>query len=613
MNLHKNRVPKTMTTDTATLKGHAALLSVTVPAHQPARSDLSSDAKRRDGAMPAEALAVVLQNRPELFQESVDSFLLARYGSQKALRQAHKIDLFLKHSADPYEFSGKGEPALVSAIRSERPWLFKKLLSRMNFNLPVAQKTGQVTMEAALWAHNGDAVDALLAKGVRVTNERLQDAALCGNELGLQKLLQGRADLPLTERKRLEGIVRSQVRCIEKLYDSSAPKCDFFEFLRGLSRHSRQETVLRRLCVADQAGLNLSILRDGHGYTPLMVMAMKGYSPTFQTFLDSRLMNPNIGVRKSDTPGTLAVKVGDLSILEALIDTGWLEVNQKTGELEETMLALATRLNEPDMCQLLLDAGADENQPDRNGQTPVHHAAKDDRLQIFQQFIASGRARLDAIDHRGNTPAHDAARLGQPKALQALIQSGRVNLNARNYQGKTPLTLAVLRSQIPVVCLLIDSGKIDVSARVDEAGNTLAIWAAANNLPEVLQALQKAGVDLSIGKQGYTPLLAACKLGCSEALQVLAYCKQVDLNEAFDYSPSKGLNPVSMALAHRNHAMLQILLDSGKVDLNQSIRCNIGGIVQNCTPLQLARELKDPVAEQKLRLAEQMLRATTRV
>lgn len=91
---------------------------------------------------------------------------------------------------------------------------------------------------------------------------------------------------------------------------------------------------------------------------------------------------------------------------------------------------------------LLIEAGADANVRDEQGETPLHAAVrrqKDDAL--IAQLVAGG-ADVSARDALGNTPLHTAAWWGKDSAVRTLLGLG-APVNARNTRGDTPLCVAL--------------------------------------------------------------------------------------------------------------------------------------------------------------------------
>ena len=98
---------------------------------------------------------------------------------------------------------------------------------------------------------------------------------------------------------------------------------------------------------------------------------------------------------------------------------------------------------DPEVVQLLTEAGADVNARDR-GQSwsPLHFAAQSNRVDIARVLVEAG-AEIDAQDGFGNTPLWRAvmSSKGRGEMIRFLLQHG-ADRNLANNSGVSPLALA---------------------------------------------------------------------------------------------------------------------------------------------------------------------------
>ena len=101
----------------------------------------------------------------------------------------------------------------------------------------------------------------------------------------------------------------------------------------------------------------------------------------------------------------------------------------------------AYRLNDADIAKLLIDAGADVNTKDNNGETPLH---KNLRSKVknanasFAKLLIDAGADVNAKDNDGKTPLHNCKNGAK---AQLLIDAG-ADVNAKDKGGDTPLHLS---------------------------------------------------------------------------------------------------------------------------------------------------------------------------
>ena len=79
--------------------------------------------------------------------------------------------------------------------------------------------------------------------------------------------------------------------------------------------------------------------------------------------------------------------------------------------------------------QLLISYGADVNDHDEQGFTPLHECANNGDPEMTQ-FLLDNGARLDVRDDRGMTPLQLAAANGNAKVVELLLERG-ADINAR--------------------------------------------------------------------------------------------------------------------------------------------------------------------------------------
>ena len=99
-----------------------------------------------------------------------------------------------------------------------------------------------------------------------------------------------------------------------------------------------------------------------------------------------------------------------------------------------------------------------------DGETPLHHAMRSDRLEIAGMLLLAG-ADPNARTMDGTTPLHSAANDSAPLIVKILLAAG-ADPNSKNDLGWTPLHSLVLSNSpdtIAVAQLLIEAGA-DVSA-----------------------------------------------------------------------------------------------------------------------------------------------------
>jgi len=160
---------------------------------------------------------------------------------------------------------------------------------------------------------------------------------------------------------------------------------------------------------------------------------------------------------RPDDPLLEAAFRGDSAAVRAILDSGkdakaHLAARDPAGM---TALHRATWGGHPGIVALLLERGADPDEPDAGGQTPVSLAARWGRGDIMALLLAKG-GDVTQTDDLGRGPLHWAAHYGHLDVMRALLAHG-LPVDAPAKTG-TPLHSAMSGGQIEAGRLLLDKG-----------------------------------------------------------------------------------------------------------------------------------------------------------
>ncbi|AKC86936.1 ankyrin repeat domain-containing protein [Pseudoxanthomonas suwonensis] len=241
-----------------------------------------------------------------------------------------------------------------------------------------------------------------------------------------------------------------------------------------------------------------------------------------------------------DPPLSLAVRLGWLRLLEALLDAGVdREVRDGHGM---TALHLAAALGRESALKRLVAQGASPDARAADGQTPLGVALASGRRDLADwldwrvwplpkrplreaDVVAAAMAGdadavrrllelgfpVDAVDAQGCTGLLRAAGGGHAAAVDLLLARGADPQHAA-HSGATPLSAAVSMRQTAIVTALLDAGA-DLEHRLP-GGVTVLMLASALGLPDIAARLLTAGADIDAGdSQGLAPLHCAALYG----------------------------------------------------------------------------------------------------
>ncbi|KAA8550924.1 hypothetical protein F0562_002608 [Nyssa sinensis] len=245
---------------------------------------------------------------------------------------------------------------------------------------------------------------------------------------------------------------------------------------------------------------------------------------------------------------------GNSYITSALIDAG-ADLNNRDSE-GQSVMTLAVRSGNIDVVQVLIDSGCTvDNSIDRL----LHVAAAMDRVDLMETLcLGFGDIDVNSVDSHGRTAIHVAAIHGLIEVLQFLVSVGADSDFADCY-GWTPLHFAAFEGHVETVEFLLKCSTF-VKYAVTKDGKTafaLAVEKGHSHLYDILQlgdvlhrAARRDDVDgmksciaegakvNSRDQNGWTPLHRAAFKGWIESVKLLLnHGAQVNLVDDTGYTP----------------------------------------------------------------------------
>jgi quinoprotein dehydrogenase-associated probable ABC transporter substrate-binding protein len=227
----------------------------------------------------------------------------------------------------------------------------------------------------------------------------------------------------------------------------------------------------------------------------------------------------------------------DLASLDQVVTKekveGWLADGADiTQELSNALIA-----NDLDRVKFLVGKGADVNQPDNQGWTPL---------------ISAARQRHDDM-------------------IKLLIELG-ADVNLAKSEGTTPLIAAASRDHVPSIKVLLEHGA-DIEKPGPQGFRALPLAIADDNY-EAAKALIEAGAKVNepSGAEGLTPLMvAAAQTAPAEGAMFLpSSTRPIDIAKSLierganvNAQSTKGVTALMIAATHNNPPMIGLLMESG--------------------------------------------------
>ncbi len=202
---------------------------------------------------------------------------------------------------------------------------------------------------------------------------------------------------------------------------------------------------------------------------------------------------------------TDAVKARDVALVHSLLAAGE-DVQEKVRG--DYPLNVASLFGPVDTVVALLEAGADIEQPGRDGLHPLHNAVVSGHPDIVALLIKRG-AKVDAKDTKGRTQLLKfAITAGSDIGIAKMLLAAGADPELEDtVEHQNSLHFAAINGEV-------DLGKILVEAHADINGRDGSYWgdtalglATYHHRNKFIEWLITAGVDINLtNKQGQTPL-----------------------------------------------------------------------------------------------------------
>ncbi|KAH0739750.1 hypothetical protein KY290_038455 [Solanum tuberosum] len=288
-----------------------------------------------------------------------------------------------------------------------------------------------------------------------------------------------------------------------------------------------------------------------------------------------------------------AAKNGNSHCISALIEAG-ADVNRR--DLEgDSVMSLAVKYGNLDCVQVLIEFGYTiDNSADRF----LHYAAATDGVDLME-ILCLGYADIDlnSIDSQGRTPLHIAAIHGHVEVIQFLVSVGS-DTDMLDTQGWTPLHFAAHQGHVEAVGVLLNhsnfakyvvtkQGKTAYELAIDKGhsklydvlllGDTLHRAARKGDVADIKKCIAEGANVNGKDQNGWTPLHRAAFKGRVEVVKVL-----VNNRAKLDIVDYVGYTPLHLAIeAGQKDVAMYLIAQGAKANLmsfkvKEMVSCDFG-------------------------------------
>lgn len=191
---------------------------------------------------------------------------------------------------------------------------------------------------------------------------------------------------------------------------------------------------------------------DSTKNTPLLYAVADGNIEMTKLFLEK-------GAYVSDNTLFLVIQRDDEPLLELLLDY---KANPNIFISPHTPLMYAAANDKYNMCEMLLEHGADVNFANDNGMTAILYACKNGSVELVNLLVYYGALIFDS-DNRGQDCLMKAAQGNNVQVMERLLHDDKFNINEQDIDGDTALNLATMYEQEDAIrILLMDGANVNI-------------------------------------------------------------------------------------------------------------------------------------------------------
>ncbi|KAK6500072.1 hypothetical protein TWF481_010430 [Arthrobotrys musiformis] len=432
------------------------------------------------------------------------SFLWAalRHGHEDVVRL-----LLVDVGVDPDRKGWDGRSPLLFA--TERGWEGVVRLLVDKADLEAEDWNYRTPLSVAVNARRRDFVEQLLENGALVTPRALRDALENKDEDMVNLLLERKQDLKGAD-YRGETLLFTAVRyrheagirlLISEGANIEAENKDRETPLLAAVRGASEAVVILLFEASIKIGRDKSEVAQKALFAAANAYGFK--SPESENIIDY-LIKMGADLEAEDEYGEtallIAIRCNQKEIVGCLLKKG--------ARSTANLVSHAVRSNSKDVVGFLIDKGADlEGVDDTDyGRTALFYAAKQGNEGSVRALVEAG-ADLEAHDKNGDTPLSVSARDNHKAVVEFLLNRGAY-IETKNKYGRTPLFIAAQRGHVEIVGLLVHNGaNLETS---DNRYRTPRSIASKNGHESTVRLLADKEADWETeSEDGGTPLVPA--------------------------------------------------------------------------------------------------------
>ncbi|XP_069097143.1 E3 ubiquitin-protein ligase MIB2 isoform X5 [Pleurodeles waltl] len=265
---------------------------------------------------------------------------------------------------------------------------------------------------------------------------------------------------------------------------------------------------------------------------------------------------------EADNPGHLVIEAaqGNVAKVQELVQKYPDKVDIRNQG--RTALQVASHLGCFEVVQVLLQAQANIDLKDDEGDAALHYAAFGNQPQVAELLVSKG-ATTDLLNNAECTALYIAVNKGFTEVVRVLCQHNCA-VNVQDSLGDTPLHYAISADFTSIIEILIDVPNIDLTVQNRQSFNLLHHAALKGNTLAVTKILSRARQLVDSKKEdGFTALHLASLNNHKDVAEILIQEGRCDVNVRNNRNQSS----LHLAVTQGHAGLVQLLVREG-ADVN---------------------------------------------
>lgn len=236
--------------------------------------------------------------------------------------------------------------------------------------------------------------------------------------------------------------------------------------------------------------------RDISGISPIYRAALNGSLEIMQIYLHVPGFTLLSGEYYERSLIHVAAINNDVEMTDILMNTPGIDLNALEHFNMATPLTLSVAHNSFEVLKMLLNV-ADPTIRDGAGNTLVHTAAVNNRLDILKYLVEEKRFDVNSKNLEGDTPLCLAIDQGLLDIVRFMVTIPDLRINETGKNGNTPLVIAIMRHNPEMVKIIASQPGIDIN-RPDSIGSSpLCLSVIFNDIKSIKILCQSPNLDLN--------------------------------------------------------------------------------------------------------------------